>query len=200
MGACCENVIGYIPIPVGYSGPLLLDGNQYYVPMATTEGCLVASTNRGSRAIFEAGGASSQVVFDGMTRGPVVRFLSIKNARWLWFWIRFVGTAEASYWWRLIRDLYFSEALSWINDAKNFETIKTIFDATSRYARLKKVQGKIAGRQLFIRFTATTGDAMGMNMISKVSSTEIWRGDWDLDKGFFKIYECWSVWKSFESY
>ncbi|CAH1121039.1 unnamed protein product [Ceutorhynchus assimilis] len=139
MGACCENVIGYMPIPVGYAGPLLLDGRELHVPMATTEGCLVASTNRGCRALKESG-VTSSVVADGMTRGPVVRFPSIVHA---------------------------SKAMQWIQEPQNFQKIKQQFDSSSRFARLQRLTLKIAGRFLFIRFVASTGDAMGMNMLSK---------------------------------
>ncbi|XP_065351954.1 3-hydroxy-3-methylglutaryl-coenzyme A reductase isoform X1 [Cloeon dipterum] len=143
MGSCCENVIGYMPVPVGVVGPLNLDDDSYYVPMATTEGCLVASTHRGCKAVLSCG-VSSRVVADGMTRGPVVRFPSMTSA---------------------------SEAMHWMQQLDNYEQLKESFDSTSRYARLKRLQVRIAGRHLFIRFVATTGDAMGMNMLSK--GTEI---------------------------
>ncbi|KAL5681313.1 hypothetical protein ACJX0J_007698, partial [Zea mays] len=68
LGLCCELPVGFVQLPVGVAGPLLLDGHRLYVPMATTEGCLVASTNRGCKAIAESGGASSVVLKDGMTR------------------------------------------------------------------------------------------------------------------------------------
>nr|CAD7394019.1 unnamed protein product [Timema cristinae] len=103
MGACCENVIGYMPVPVGLAGPLLLDGRLVYVPMATTEGCLVASTNRGSRALMKCG-VTSRIVADGMTRGPVVRFTSIARA---------------------------SEVMEWMQSDENFESMKRSFDSTT---------------------------------------------------------------------
>ncbi|XP_028917684.1 3-hydroxy-3-methylglutaryl-Coenzyme A reductase isoform X1 [Ornithorhynchus anatinus] len=140
MGACCENVIGYMPIPVGVAGPLSLDGKEFQVPMATTEGCLVASTNRGCRAIGLGGGAKSRVLADGMTRGPVVRLPSACEA---------------------------AEVKAWLEGAEGFRIMKEEFDSTSRFARLKKVHISLAGRNLYIRFQSKTGDAMGMNMISK---------------------------------
>ncbi|KAL2079688.1 hypothetical protein ACEWY4_025432 [Coilia grayii] len=140
MGTCCENVIGYMPVPVGVAGPLLLDGKQFHVPMATTEGCLVASTNRGCRAIALSNGAQSQVLADRMTRGPVVRLPSACMA---------------------------AEVKAWLESMEGFKYIKEAFDGTSRFARLEKLLIGLAGRNLYIRFQSRTGDAMGMNMISK---------------------------------
>ncbi|KAH0718254.1 hypothetical protein KY285_014285 [Solanum tuberosum] len=87
LGQCCEMPVGYVQIPVGIAGPLLLDGREYSVPMATTEGCLVASTNRGCKAIFVSGGADSVLLRDGMTRAPVVRFSTAKRAAELKFFV-----------------------------------------------------------------------------------------------------------------
>ncbi|XP_062984006.1 3-hydroxy-3-methylglutaryl-Coenzyme A reductase [Elgaria multicarinata webbii] len=140
LGACCENVIGYMPIPVGVAGPLLLDKKEFQIPMATTEGCLVASTNRGCRAICLGGGASSRVLADGMTRGPVVR----------------LPTACQS-----------AEVKAWLETPEGFKIVKDAFDSTSRFARLQRLHICLAGHNLYIRFQSKTGDAMGMNMISK---------------------------------
>ncbi|XP_069006005.1 3-hydroxy-3-methylglutaryl-CoA reductase a isoform X1 [Embiotoca jacksoni] len=140
IGTCCENVIGYMPVPVGVAGPLHLDGKQFQVPMATTEGCLVASTNRGCRAIALGGGASSRILADSMTRGPVVRLPSACQA---------------------------AEVKAWLETADGFRAVRDAFDSTSRFARLQKLLVGLAGRNLYIRFHSKTGDAMGMNMISK---------------------------------
>uniref|UniRef100_A0A669DKC7 3-hydroxy-3-methylglutaryl coenzyme A reductase n=1 Tax=Oreochromis niloticus TaxID=8128 RepID=A0A669DKC7_ORENI len=140
MGTCCENVIGYMPVPVGVAGPLLLDKKEFYVPLATTEGCLVASANRGCRALFLSGGCSSRILADSMTRGPLVRLPSACRA---------------------------AEVKVWLETSDGFSMIKEAFDETSRFARLEKLLVGIAGRNLYIRFQSQTGDAMGMNMLSK---------------------------------
>ncbi|AES95521.1 putative hydroxymethylglutaryl-CoA reductase (NADPH) [Medicago truncatula] len=140
LGQCCEMPIGFVQIPVGVAGPLLLDGNEYTVPMATTEGCLVASTNRGCKAIYVSGGASAVVLRDGMTRAPVVRFNSAKRASQLKFFLE---------------------------DPQNFDSLSHTFNKSSRFARLQSIKATMAGKNLYTRFTCSTGDAMGMNMVSK---------------------------------
>ncbi|KAL4572998.1 hypothetical protein LXL04_019790 [Taraxacum kok-saghyz] len=87
LGQCCEMPVGYVQIPVGIAGPLLLDGKEFSVPMATTEGCLVASTNRGFKVIHVSGGATSVLLEDGMTRAPVVRFATARRAADLKFFL-----------------------------------------------------------------------------------------------------------------
>ena len=139
-GACCENVIGYVPLPLGVAGPMVIDGQAYYLPMATTEGVLVASTNRGCKAINAAGGATTVLTGDGMTRGPCVGFETLARA----------GAAKL-----------------WLDSEEGQKTMKKAFNSTSRFARLQSMKTALAGTYLYIRFKTTTGDAMGMNMISK---------------------------------
>lgn len=140
FGANCEIVIGYLPVPVGVVGPLLLDGQPVYIPMATTEGCLVASTNRGCKAITEAGGGLSILLKDGMTRAPLVRMPSAYEA---------------------------AELKRFVEEGDSYQLIKTAFESTTSFGKLKSVQATVAGRNIFLRFVCQTGDAMGMNMISK---------------------------------
>ncbi|KAH7313673.1 hydroxymethylglutaryl-coenzyme A reductase-domain-containing protein [Stachybotrys elegans] len=140
FGACCENVVGYLPLPVGVAGPLVIDGQSYFIPMATTEGVLVASASRGCKAINAGGGAITVLTADGMTRGPCVAFETLERA----------GAAKL-----------------WLDSEAGQNTMKKAFNSTSRFARLQEMKTALAGTSLYIRFKTTTGDAMGMNMISK---------------------------------
>jgi len=136
---CCENVIGYVPIPVGLVGPLLVDGKSYHVPMATTEGALIASTQRGCKALFHSGGVTSIIYEDAMTRGPVIQFPTLYDL---------------------------SSFLQWINDPTHFSSLENIFNTSSRFCRLKSIDARPCGLDVYLRVSASTGDAMGMNMIS----------------------------------
>ena len=140
FGACCENVIGYMPLPVGVAGPIVIDGQSYFLPMATTEGVLVASVSRGCKAINSGGGAVTVATADGMTRGPCVSFETVERA----------GAAKI-----------------WLDSEAGQAAMKKAFNSTSNYARLQSMKTALAGTNLYIRFKAITGDAMGMNMISK---------------------------------
>lgn len=140
FGACCENVIGYTPLPIGVAGPLVIDGRSYFLPMTTTEGVLVASVSRGCKAINAGGGAVTVLTGDGMTRGPCVGFETLSRA---------------------------AAAKLWLDSIPGQKVMKDAFNSTSRFARLQEIKSTIAGTYVYIRFKTTTGDAMGMNMISK---------------------------------
>jgi len=138
-GACCENLFGYMTLPVGCAGPLLFNGEKLYLPLATTEGALIASINRGCKVLSESGGVRTALLKDGMTRAPVIAFEDIDEALRLYFWVQ---------------------------EEENFSVLKKKFDATSNYGLLKKVEADTEGNYVYLRFQATTGDAMGMNMVS----------------------------------
>nr|CAJ2477933.1 unnamed protein product [Leishmania braziliensis] len=138
VGQNCENILGYVPVPVGLAGPLLLDGKEVGLPMATTEGALVASTHRGARAINLSGGCRTAVLKEGMTRAPVVEVSSFDEA------IALVKFCE-----------------------ERFDMLKEAFESTTRFGKLQSIKCAMAGRQVHMRFSAFTGDAMGMNMITK---------------------------------
>jgi len=110
--------------------------------MATTEGCLVASTNRGCKAISQGSGAVSCILRDGITRAPCVRLPSAKEA---------------------------SEVFLWIEAPENFQKLKEAFESTTSFGKLVEARPTVAGKNVYIRLRCFAGDAMGMNMISKGS-------------------------------
>ncbi|HVR30917.1 MAG TPA: hydroxymethylglutaryl-CoA reductase (NADPH) [Thermoanaerobaculia bacterium] len=137
----CENLIGAAQIPMGIVGPVRVRGehvdDEVLVPLATTEGALLASVNRGCTAIRRAGGAVVSVEDVGMTRAPVFR----------------TGGIEETH-----------AFLSWV--AGHEPEIRRVTEATSRFLRLVEVKPRAVGTTVFLRFRFETGDAMGMNMVT----------------------------------
>jgi len=136
----CENFFGVTQVPMGIVGPLPLRGEEIvdesvWVPLATTEAALVASTNRGCAAIRAAGGATVRVEDVGMTRAPVFRTSGIEETR------RFLAWIEA-------------------HDAE----IRRIAERTSRFLKLLDIRPCSFGTTVLLRFRFHSGDAMGMNM------------------------------------
>jgi len=142
-GANCEVVVGYVPLPVGVVGPLTLNGESVYIPMATTEGCLVASTQRGAKAISSGKkGAVCCILRDGITRAPCLRLPSAFEA---------------------------AQLAIWVGEADNFQILKKAFESTTSFGKLKSAKVTVAGKNVYIRMVCFAGDAMGMNMVSKGS-------------------------------
>lgn len=141
VGRNIENPIGAVQIPLGVAGPLRIVGEHasgdFYVPLATTEGALVASISRGAKAITMSGGAFAIVYRDGMTRAPLFRTPSAKRA---------------------------VDLVRWVMDS--YEAIKREAESTTKYGRLVSIEPYIAGNNVWLRFRFTTGDAMGMNMVT----------------------------------
>ena len=139
-----ENFIGVAQVPVGIAGPLLIHGEhaagEFYVPLATTEGALVASYNRGMRVIHESGGARVTVSADHMQRSPVFLFDSARSAR---------------------------DFGTWVNE--NLSEIRKVAEATTSVGKLESVTQFAVGPLLYLRFDYSTGDAAGQNMVSKAT-------------------------------
>jgi hydroxymethylglutaryl-CoA reductase (NADPH) len=139
-----EHFLGVAQVPIGVAGPLLVHGEhaqgEFYVPLATAEGTLVASYNRGMRLLYEAGGVTTTVMDDRMQRAPVFVFPSAREARAFGEWL----------------------------DA-NFAEVKAVADSTTSVGRLQDIERYSAGRQLYTRFNYTTGDAAGQNLTGKAT-------------------------------
>ena len=134
-----ENMIGGAQLPMGVAGPVTVDGGaaagEYYLPLATTEGALVASVNRGLGTIEAAGGATARVTDSGMTRAPVFRV---------------AGVAEAE------------TVVEWVAD--NRGRLREAAESTTSHGELLDVDPYVVGDNVFLRFVYDTKDAMGMNM------------------------------------
>jgi hydroxymethylglutaryl-CoA reductase (NADPH) len=139
VDANIENLAGGAQLPLGVAGPVAVDGgaaeDEFYLPMATTEGALVASVNRGCSAITAAGGANARVTKTGMTRAPVFRVEDVTEG---------------------------AEVAEWAKD--NHDALKEAAEGTTSHGELTDVTPYVVGDSVYLRFRYDTKDAMGMNM------------------------------------
>ena len=137
-----ENPIGTVQIPIGVAGPLKINGehakDEFFVPLATSEGALLASVNRGCSAITASGGANARVIGDKMTRAPAIKTESVVES---------------------------VKVKQWFED--KFDELKEIAESTTRHGKLVKIDPIIiVGNYVYPRFVYSTGDSMGMNMVT----------------------------------
>ncbi|AMD17641.1 3-hydroxy-3-methylglutaryl-CoA reductase [Methanobrevibacter sp. YE315] len=140
-----ENSIGVLQLPMGVAGPLKINGEyckrEVFIPLATSEGALVASINRGASTITASGGANARVVSDIMTRAPAIKCEGVSDAL---------------------------NIKQWFID--NFDELKEIAESTTSHGKLIKIDPiLIVGNYVYPRFVFSTGDSMGMNMVTIAS-------------------------------
>jgi hydroxymethylglutaryl-CoA reductase (NADPH) len=140
----CENMIGAVQVPVGVAGPLAVRGEHAsgscYLPLATTEGALIASVNRGCAAITKAGGADVRIFRDGMTRAPVFATENVVHAR---------------------------KTVAWVEE--HAAELAAIAETTTAHGRFQGITPFVAGTSVYFRISFDTKDAMGMNMVTIAS-------------------------------
>src|SRR4051794_1709761 len=140
-----EQFVGVAQVPIGLAGPLRVNGEHaqgdFYVPMATAEGTLVASYNRGMKLVREAGGVTATVMDDAMQRAPAFVFESARHAR---------------------------DFAEWLDE--HFDEIREAAQTTTRSGKLRDIEKYSASRILYTRFNYTTGDAAGQNLSGKATA------------------------------
>jgi hydroxymethylglutaryl-CoA reductase (NADPH) len=136
-----DNMVGGVAVPLGVAGPVAVDGGAFagdrYLPLATTEGALVASVNRGCSVVDAAGGATARVTKSGMTRAPVFRVADVAEAEALVEWVR-----------------------------ANETSLREAAESTTSHGTLLGVTPYVVGNNVYFRFRFDTKDAMGMNMVT----------------------------------
>jgi len=136
-----ENFIGMAQMPVGVIGPLRINGvyahGDFYVPLATTEGALVASHNRGAKVISLSGGARTICLTERVTRAPGFSFENLIEAGQFIVWV-----------------------------SQRFEDLKEQARSTTSHGNLEDIKVTLEGNHVFLNFEYTTGDAAGQNMVT----------------------------------
>ncbi|MFT5312893.1 MAG: hydroxymethylglutaryl-CoA reductase (NADPH) [Paraglaciecola sp.] len=139
-----EHFVGAAQVPIGIAGPLRVNGEHaqgdFLIPMATTEGTLVASYNRGMKLLNMNGGVTATVVGDAMQRAPVFIFDNARQAR---------------------------DFVNWLE--QHFDHIKQKTDATDPHVRLSYIDPILSNKFAYLRFNFTTGDAAGQNMVGRAT-------------------------------
>ncbi len=136
-----ENYLGTARLPIGLAGPLRVNGlfaqGDYYLPLATTEGALVASYHRGAGLITTAGGCTAVLLNEGLDRAPGFAFANLRE----------VG-----------------EFVVWLLSQTN--QLKQRVAETTRHGRLIDTRVTVEGNHVYLNFEFTTGDAAGQNMVT----------------------------------